>query len=276
VDPENKVLFAEEMHWFEDLEEYPAQEFAYESELVGLDGELAIVDLHVRYRVPNVEWSSLPVHYRAQFVNRDGLWYYADLEFSEERSEHFVHKYEHEDYGRHAARLLAGAERAYEQVTSDLEGYPETPIEIKLYHQSDVFRYSIYMSMHRITGWNEPGEAVKLNISGREEFLERGAGLVIAHELTHAALFAKGVQHGALHEGICEFEAIRFDPVTGNVRLRRYQREVYDLVRSKRPITLEDLANWREVSADDLHYFYSVGWDFVTYLRKRFGREVLP
>ncbi len=275
VDPQNKVLFVEETHWFEDLEQYPAQEFAYESELLELDGDRAIVDLQVHYLVPDVEWRFLPVSYRAQFVRRDGIWYYTGLDMFEEDSEHFVLKYEHEDYGRHAATLLAEAERAYEQITSDLEAYPKTPIEIKLYHQTDVFRFSIYMSMHQITGWNEPGEAIKLNISGREEFLEQGASRVIAHELTHAALFAIGVQHGAVHEGICEYEAIRFDPLSGNAKLRDYRTEVYDLVRSKRAITIEDLANWREVQPDDRQFFYSVGYDFVTYFRKRFGREVL-
>ncbi len=275
VDRQNEVLYVEEMHWFEDLEEYPAQEFSYESQLLELDDDHAIVDLQVHYRVPNVEWRFLPVSYRAQFVHRDGTWYYTDLDFYEERSDHFVLKYEHEDYGGHAAMLLADAERAYEQITLDLDAYPRTPIEIKLYHQSDVFRFSIYMSMHRITGWNEPGEAIKLNVSGQEEFLEQGAGRVIAHELTHAALFAIGVQHGAVHEGICEYQAIRFDPVSGSAKLRDYRTQVYDLVRSKRAITIEDLTNWREVPSDDLQLFYSVGYDFVTYFRERFGREVL-
>jgi hypothetical protein len=275
VDAHNSVLYVEETHWFDDLAPYPADRFAYESELLELNGEEAIVNLQVRYRVPSVEWAPLTPSYQARFVQRDGQWLYSGLDFSEQRSEHFVLKYESADYAPYAPRLLAEAERAYVQVTSDLEAHPKTPIEIKLYHHTDVFRFSIYMSMPQITGWNEPGEAIKLNVAGREAFLEQGAPRVIAHELTHAVLFAMGVQHGALHEGICEDEAIRFDPVTGNTKLRQYRREVYDLVRSQRPITVHDLADWREVSSDDLHLFYSVGWDFVTYFRQRFGRQRL-
>ncbi len=273
VDPENRVLYWEETHWFEDLEEYPADEFAYESQLISLDGDQATVELTVRYNVPNLEGRRVPLTYRARFVRAGEHWLCSDVDFLEQHSEHFVLKYENPQYALYADRMLADAERAYDQVTTDLEADPQTPIEIKLYHQSDLSRFSIYMSMFRITGWNEPGESIKLNISGREQLLSGGAARVIAHELTHAALFAKGVQHGALHEGTAEYEAIRFDPQRGNVKVRKYRQEVYDLVRSKRPLTVEDLDDWRAVDPEDLSLFYSVGWDAVTYFRQRFGRE---
>ena len=274
VDAENPVLLQEELHWFEDLKEYPADQFAYESRLVGLEGDAAIVDLKVLYRAPAVDWKFLPVHYRARFVFRDGLWLYSDVDFEQQTCDHFVLKYEDPEFAFYAGRILADAERAYAQVTDDLEAWPDTPIEIKLYDQPDLFRFSIYMSMPFITGWNEPGEAIKLNIAGRDALLRGGAGRVIAHELTHAAIFAKGVEHGAIHEGIAEYEAVRFDEQYGYTKVRKYRRQVYDLVRSKRMLTMEDLQEWRELEQpDDLDLFYSVGWDFVECFRRRFTRE---
>lgn len=273
VDPANPVLYQEESHWFDDLEEHPADEIAYESELLSLDDDQAIVRLTVSYKLREPDSTAQSLSYQARFVHRDRQWLYTDVDFAAERSEHFVLKYEHPEHGMHAHKLLSWAEDAFAQVTTDLEFYPTGPTEIKVYHQRDLFRFSIYMSMIPARGWTEPGESIKLAIPASENMLLDGIGATIAHELTHTALFSKGVQHGAVHEGTAHYEAAHYDSQWLNERVRSWRREVYDLVRSKRPITLKDLADWREIEPDDLGLLYTVGWDTVTYFRQQYGRE---
>jgi Zn-dependent M28 family amino/carboxypeptidase/uncharacterized protein YchJ len=272
VDPDNHVLHNEESHWFDDLESYPAAELAYESQLLALDDNQATVELIARYRLSEPGSTLNTVSYRARFLHRDGRWLYSGVDFAEQRSEHFVLKYEHPEHGLRAQTLLSWAEDAYAQVTEDLDFYPTEPIEIKIYHQRNLFSFSIYMSMIPVRGWTEPGESIKVALPVSENMVLDGIGATIAHELTHTALFSKGVQHGAVHEGTAHYEAGRYDPAWLHQKLRQWRREVYDLVRSMRPITLKDLADWREVAPDDRGLLYTVGWDSVTYFRHQYGR----
>jgi len=271
VDPANRVLVQEEAHWFEDLQLHPAQSYDWQSTLLSLSEEWASVDLSVRHEL--VDSAPASVRYRARFAKRDGQWLYSDVDFGEQRSDHFTLKYEHPDHGAHAQHVLDRAERAYDRVTSDLAFYPPEPVEIKIYHQGDLFRYSIYMSMVPARGWTEPGESIKLALPASEKMSLEGVGAVIAHELTHAALFAKGVQHGSVHEGTAQYEAAEYDPQWLAENVRGWRREVYDLVRSKRALTLKDLENWREVDPPDIGLMYTVGWDVITFFRDQFGRD---
>ena len=272
VDPTDSVLYQEESHWFDDLEEHPADEFAYRSELFSLDEDQATVDLTVAYSLQESHSGSTTVGYEARFVHRDGRWLYADINFTQESSEHFVLKYEHPQHALHAQALLAAAERAYAQVTADLDFAPTQPIEIKVYDQRELFSFSIYLSMIPAHGWTEPGESIKSAIPTSIQVALDAEGATIAHELTHAALFSKGVQHSAVHEGTAQYEAAQYSSQWVSTRLIKWRRDVYDLVRSKRPLTLKDLADWREVAPEDRGLLYTMGWDTVTYFRERYGR----
>ncbi len=273
VDPADTVLLQEESHWFDDLALHPAETFSYDSRLLSLDGDQATAELTVRYALSEPSSAAGAVTYRARFVQANDLWYYSDVDLSEDRSEHFVLKYEHPDHGLHAPKLLSLAEGAYDQVTTDLGFHPTAPIEIKVYHQTNLFSFSIYMSMPRARGWTEPGESIKIALPASEQLAFDGLGATLAHELTHSALFDKGVQHGAVHEGTAHYEAGLYDSQWLYQKVRNWRREVYDVVRSKRLLTLEDLVNWREVEPDDFDLMYSMGWDTVSYFRERYGRE---
>lgn len=272
VDPANRVLYREEVHWFEDLALHPASSYDCQGSLVSLSDTLAVAELSVRYALAETPSTAPLLRYRARFTQQGGRWLYSGVDFGEQRSEHFVLKFEHPEHGSHAQHLLELAERAYTQVTSDLAFAPAEAMEIKVYHQPDLFRYSIYMSMFPARGWTEPGESIKLALPASESMSLEGVGAVLAHELTHSALFAKGVRHGAVHEGTAQYQAGVYNPQWLAENVRSWRREVYDLVRSKRALTLRDLENWREVDPADLGLMYTLGWDTVTFFRKQFGR----
>ncbi len=266
VDATDRTLLQEEQHWFADLRIHPADEFKLTGKLVALDGSQATADVEMTYHLAEASSVAEKVTWRASFAERNGRWLYADMEHQEARSDHFIFKYAGAERPAFTEDLLAQAERAYASVTSDLDWRPAQPVEIKFYPSQQLFRTSIYLSMLPAHGWAEPGESIKLT-----DLTTALTGRVIAHELSHMALFAKGVQHGALHEGTGQYEAGQFDPHWQDQQIRKWRQQVYDLVRSDRPLTFASMTDWRELQ-EELDLMYSVGWDTVTYFRAQYGR----
>lgn len=268
VDATNATLYQEERHWFADLQGHPVQSFALEGKLLSIQNSQALVELEMKYRLTEEGSTDEAVSWTARFVERDGHWLYADADMAEQRSEHLVLRYMNPAQTTFAAELLTRAERAYAQVSSDLDFHPTQPIEVKLYDSSKLFRTSVYLSMPPAHSWTEPGESIKLVDMDVQQ-----AARAIAHELSHTALFAKGVQHGSLHEGTGQYEAGLFDPAWQAQQVIKWRQQVYDLVRSARPISFATLTDWRQLKDDERSLIYNVGWDVVTYFRRRYGRE---
>lgn len=273
VDPQNAALYWEETHWFENLLEHPVAEFAYESQLLSLDNNQATAKLTAKYKLADSSLSPQSITYQARFRHENNRWFYADVAFHEQRSEHFVLQYQHPDQSFYASKLLDEAERAYTLVTSDLDFYSAQLIVIKAYDNPNLFRFTINLPMLQANSWTAPGESIKLGLENWRQSEYRGAGRIIAQELARTALFAKGAQHAALLEGTAQYEAGRFDPQWLNLESRKWQRQVYDWVRSKRPITLAYFGQRRELTNDEIQLLSPLGWDTVTYFRQRYGRE---
>jgi len=268
VDASDGTLFQEERHWFADLKAHPAATFSLTGTLQALQDGQAIEQLVMKYRLTEEGSSEQSVAWRARFVKRNGRWLYADADWQEQRSPHFVLRYASARQSNLAQDLLAGAERAYAQVTSDLDFHPTQPIELKMYDSVEVFRTSIYLSMIPAHGWTEPGESIKM-----VDMLADQAARTVAHELSHTALFARGVQHGSLHEGAGQYEAGVFDPLWQTQQIAEWRQQVYDLVRSQRDLDFATLDDWRALAEQDRSLIYNVGWDVVTTFRQRYGRD---
>ncbi len=267
VDGSDSALLQEERHWFADLARHPVAEFALQGQLLALEDGKASVRLTMRSRLADEGSQLSTVTWEARFVHREGRWVYADFESSTVSSEHFVLK--HDPYLSFdlADALLAGAESAYSSVVADLGFEPPTPVEIKLYSDPALFRSSIYLSMSEARGWNEPGESIKLtNISAVEP------SRIVAHELTHLLLFQLGVQHAGVHEGTAQFEAALHSPTWKNEQLRKWRQQVYNTVRSGRPVSLQSLSDWADWKTES-SLVYNLSWDCIDYLRSKLGRE---
>jgi len=266
LDGTDSTLYAEERHWFADLQEYPASAFSLAGQLLSLEGDQAVVQINMTYRLAEADTSG-SVGWEARFIRREGHWLYADAYFYSRQSEHFILKYMSDVHDSEAEDWLARAEAAYEVVALDLNYRPAALIELKYYDNPTLFRTSIFLSMLPAHGWAEPGEAIKLtDLAGAD------IARVVAHEMAHQALFARGVQHGGVHEGVGQYEAALYSPQWRDQNIRKWRRQVYDLVRSQRPVTLANMSDWRDWT-DELELVYSVGWDVVTYFRQRYGRE---
>ncbi len=268
VDSSNAVLLTEERHWFADLQEHPVSSFTLNGQLLGLREDHAVVRLTMDWLLADAGANPGSVAWEARFVQRDGRWLYADVDFQQQSSRHFVLNYVTPEQGAIATQLLGDAERAYDVVTADLDETLAGPVEIKYYDNPDLFRTSIFLSMTTARGWNEPGESIKItNITPAE------VGRLIAHELTHAALFAKGVQHGGVHEGTAQYVAGLYSPRWQTEQVRKWRLQVFNVVRANRDVSLQTLDDWRVWQVSDPGLIYNMSWEYVTYFRRRFGRE---
>jgi uncharacterized protein YchJ len=114
VDPSDALLFTEERHWFADLQAYPASTFALTGQLLALREDHAAVEVSMDYQLAVTDSTRTSVTWQARFVQRDGRWRYADADFQQQSSPHFVLKYVTSQQGAMAAQLLSDAERAYD------------------------------------------------------------------------------------------------------------------------------------------------------------------
>jgi Zn-dependent M28 family amino/carboxypeptidase len=268
VNASDAVLLSEERHWFADLQSHPVSIFELSGQLLALREDHALVRVTMDYQLAEPGSTRSRVIWQARFVPQDGRWLYADVDFQQQSSAHFLLKYVAAQQGAVAAQLLSDAERAYDLVAADLEEALPAPLEIKYYDDPQVFGTSIYLSMPTVHSWSEPGESIKLTSVTTDEI-----GRIMAHELTHAALFAKGVQHGGVHEGTAQYLAGLYSPQWQYEQVRKWRQQVYDVVRANRDVTLETLDDWRVWQASDPGLIYNMSWDNIAYSRQRFGRE---
>lgn len=94
---------------------------------------------------------------------------------------------------------------------------------VKVYPDAERLSATVYPSLQPVSGWNEPGEAIKLVLPGGSPAqAETSALRVLTHEFTHLAVgLAAGQAGGAagdkripwwLHEGLANFAARAFVP----------------------------------------------------------------
>jgi Zn-dependent M28 family amino/carboxypeptidase len=268
VDPANITLYQEEQRWFEDLNAHPVEDFQLAGALVALENDEALVDLRLSYKLRAGDTGA--VRYDALFVAREGRWFYAGLPWEERVSEHFVVKYQGRD-NDWAQGILEVAEAAYQQVTTDLQAAPDGPVELKLYRDRSVFRASVMLSLPQwVSGWTEPGEAIKLVVRPDGDYSR-----VIAHELTHQVLFQLGLETDWLHEGIATYEEGRMSPLGFQWATAEYLPQVEKALRRHELFALEEMPPFQEIEEERAKVAYGQVWTMVSFIVDRFGWEGL-
>lgn len=276
ISRDDSLLRAEERHWFDDLADHPVVTYTLTGGLVDWSpgAEEAVVELGFSYAISGGQSSQ--VTYDGRFVREGGRWLYAGVAWPEERSsEHFVLKYQGHDEAW-AERVLILAEEAYEKVTSDLGTALPLPQEIKFYEDPELFRTSIFLSLPPCRGWTEPGEAIKLVL---QDDSARGLQSVIAHELTHQVLFARGLRTSWLHEGVSTYEMGHASPLGTHWQAGQRMPVLLDAVRRRNelplnglPITVDELLRVQEAQPG---LTYAQAWSMVSYIVEQYGRQAL-
>ena len=148
--------------------------------------------------------------------------------------------------------------------------------EVKIYPSMLHLQESIYLSYEDgLSGWNEPGESIKI-ITNPRRASKRGLTGLLAHEYGHVATFELGPKANDMPwwalEGVAELSAERFAALGHDAEnaVMRWQR-------ASALAKWDDLADFHKVqdnSPRDLQAkVYKQGQHMLMYISDRFGRD---
>ncbi len=274
IDPSDPVFATEQRAWSADLVRTTPTSFIVEmpeeAPVLTDDGWEARSTLTVRWTMPGGQ--ERRVVFPARFVQRNGRWLYAGRAWQRLEADGVLVL--HGDGLEKVARkvvdampeIMARVHTGFE-ITPD----PSRVQQIKLYRSMRELQFSIYPSYTQsLSGWNEPGESIKLLtgpvVSGRQ------LKALLTHEYGHVASFLLGEKMNEapwwVLEGVAEL---------ASEHLGRSSRGTDRLIR--RLAHTGRLADWNAIS--DFHtvdpaltpMVYVQGHHMLGYISERFGRN---
>jgi hypothetical protein len=167
-----------------------------------------------------------------------------------------------------AAPLAALLPRAAAQVETTLGLKVPANVTVKVYPDAAALSASVALSMQPVSGWTEPGEAIKLVLPDlKQAGAEAQALRTLSHEFAHAAVVT-ALGEGQirvpwwLHEGLAERVAQTFwTPAT-----RRRVQEDAARFAAGNWVPLADLADFNKVAEGNWAHTYRQGFGVVEFL----------
>lgn len=275
VDRSDPVFALEQTRWVEDWHSARVimQGFELEVRNLNVTGDEATADL-------NMQWSALGAD-RQQFSRgadfpvrftrgADGAWRYAGELWVTTETEHFI-VYAAPGLEETVALILPDLPDIYTQVTAALNHAPAERMAIKLYDNPWAMIGTIRFSLSSaISGWNEPGEALKLDA-------EQGPPTIstIAHEFAHYLLFdlagtTRGNYPWWVSEGVSQYMGSLF--WTGSQR-NSYLNSVRTLQEDPGLVNWEDISDFERTPESLWPFAYRQGYAFVRYVSETYGDE---
>ncbi|MBB5235204.1 hypothetical protein [Deinococcus budaensis] len=151
---------------------------------------------------------------------------------------------------------------------------------VKVYPDAERLSASVALSLQPVSGWNEPGEAIKLALPGGAPAQAEASALrVLTHEFTHLAVGVAAQRAGGpqgdkripwwLHEGLANFAARAFTAgaswQSGQARANAYARAGW--------VPLSELADFPAVPENRWDHAYRQGLGVVEFLAGKQGRD---
>lgn len=151
------------------------------------------------------------------------------------------------------------------------------PQQIKLYATMKHLQGSITLSYtDGLSGWNEPGESVKILI-GRRSTAESLRPL-LAHEFGHVCTFEMGEASNLMPwwvlEGVAEFSSAAMRADTDGP-IPRSRRAIQTVAKSGGLAAWDELTTFGEVKPQRQALVYSQGHDMIQFISEQFGRKGL-
>ena len=272
VDRSDPVFAVEHERWAVDwADRNPVTAYTLDLANVRRDGDSATGLLTVHWALDPGSSAEPPrtTTFLARFTQGAAGWRYAGEVWASTEVPHFVVRVAPglEDTVPAIADVLPGI---FGDVTSALGYEPAGVLEIKLYADADALVANTLLSLPRISGWNEPGEALKL------VYRPDGPPLTptIAHELTHFTLFDRaGTQRTRmpwwLDEGIATFVAAQVDASSAEGRLAQVVRWESEGALAD----WQDMAVFEETPVELWEFVYPQGYAMVAFVTERFGAD---
>jgi hypothetical protein len=269
VDPTDSVFATEQRAWVADLQSHPVEDvdlsIAWNEPVRLLDDGSAIAPLEISWHVIGEE---LDRHFAYQALFEplgpaDGQWIFAgrawDVFDSSTPGVRVYSDFEHE-YLAHlaASRVEHLRDTIAQNMGFDYSQTQPKEVVVKVYPDMSSLQASIYLSYtDRLSGWNEPGESIK--ILGRPEYTASQLDPLLAHEIGHAVSFEFGSEINSAPwwtlEGIAEVAAGLFRDSWESKNKRMVHLAKEDNLRD-----WDLLADFRGEANNHAMYVYLQGW----------------
>ena len=153
--------------------------------------------------------------------------------------------------------------------------------EVKIYPTMRHLQASIYLSyVDGLSGWNEPGEAIKLLASNKSK--EAGLRSLLAHEYGHVATFEYGPRASDMPwwvlEGVADLSAEKFVARSGGYEDApgEYGRDARSAgerwARRGNIAAWNDIADFRATERKWMGHVYKQGQHMLGHVSRQFGR----
>jgi hypothetical protein len=275
VDQSDPVFALEHTRWADDWADlHPVERFDLMVRDLQIDGDEATADLTMLWSLkdnPASRRARYPVWFRR---GEDGAWRYAGEVWITIETAHFRVRAAPglEDT---AAGVVDMLPEVYDHATASLGYTPTGTNEIKLYASAESLVANTLLSLPRISGWNEPGEALKLLAEQGRTSAQR-LKFVLAHEFTHKLTFdMAGDSHGNfpwwLEEGIAQYVGFAFMPEgTGDDTLA----EVQGWQANGELVSWDQISDFAVTPLELWRYVYPQGYALVRYVTEKYGEQM--
>lgn len=266
----DRTYIQERKRWFEDaVSHIDRGTFQMEVESVApYKPGLLLVNVRQHYKIGGVRHSvPLPLIYQQTARG----WKDSDLLFYTMTRKNVTVKFSDRLLSKKANVALNVGEKALEAFNERLEWEPDTPIQIKLYHDKEVFRQSVKPSLPKwAVGWNERGQAIKFVGSLTADSNDKTFASGIVHEISHRVISDMSHDNAAywLQEGLAEYYQRHLLPglhLEGDVQLKKPRWTLQQL---------EEL-NLESLSAREASLYYAHSYDVVRFFMREYGEKDL-
>lgn len=266
------VFAVEHSRWADDwADKAYVSRISMEVDDILVNGDTASATMSVSWRNNIDDMPGAQASYPVQFTRNADGWLYAGESWYTIEGETFrVHAMPGlESVAEEVANRFP---EVYDFATSSLDHTPSARVEVKLYHTREALGANTLLSLPLITGWNEPGESIKLYGSDLTILLR-----VIAHEATHFITFDMAdTGHGNypwwVMEGIAEYVSTTFaEP--GSSRFDEAHSFAQGLVENDSLVPWEDISDFETTPVSLWRYVYPQGYAFVAFVTETYGED---
>jgi hypothetical protein len=265
IDLTDPVFAAEQTHFADDWIANPPTAYILSVTDVVVDGAVATGALVVNWAAAEQDMRRAALAVR--FTQVDGAWRFAGEEWVTQQAEHFrIHVAP--GLEPQLPAVTDSLPDIYEYVTTHFEWVPTTDMEIKVYTGPAELVAMTWLSLPDIRGWNEPGEALKLQLDP-----DSSPTSTIAHEFTHFLEFnragtARSRMPWWLSEGIASYFGYHYlDPGAAEARIQ----QVRDWAANGELADWDAMAVFEETPLELWPYVYAQGYAFSVFVTDSYG-----
>lgn len=265
----DEEFFAEQVYFANDFVKKPPQECAFRIEEVTLSDGVARGTMHMEWSMPGAAARS--VSFPAHFLLEDGAWRYAGEVWDRIEGDRigvlFIGDFASlaERVSEAFSEIRAHVEEGFMMTDGEL---PRKAQHIKIYRTMRHLQASISLSYSdALSGWNEPGEAIKILANNRAQ--ANTLRPLLAHEYGHVATFLLGPGATTMPwwvlEGVAELSAEKWGS--------RPDGLVKSWAKAGRLAPWDALADFENIEARWRGHVYRQGHHMLGYISDNFGRE---